>query len=48
VDVMLADIDPGTYAGNASLPPSGIIEADITITLPSGTELNPAFTFPAS
>ena len=48
VSVMLANIDPGTYAGNASLPPSGIIEADITITLPSGTELNPAFTFPAS
>ena len=48
VDVMLANVDPGTYAGNASLPPSGVIEADITITLPDGIELNPAFTFPAS
>ena len=47
-DISLTNVDPGTYAGKASLPATGVIEADITITLPGGGVINPAFTFPAN
>jgi hypothetical protein len=46
-EVRLTNVDPGTYSGKAALPASGVIEADINITLPDGSQINPAFTFPA-